>query len=49
MSESMRRIYVEKKKEYAVEAAGLLADLVGTLGMTQLTGCLLYTSDAADD
>ena len=38
MSESMRRIYVEKKKEYAVEAAGLLADLVGTLGMTQLTG-----------
>lgn len=27
-----------KKKEYAVEAAGLLADLVGTLGMTQLTG-----------
>jgi len=34
MSESMRRIYVEKKKEYAVEAA----DLVGTLGMTQLTG-----------
>ncbi|AEQ22412.1 phosphoribosylformylglycinamidine synthase [Acidaminococcus intestini RyC-MR95] len=34
----MRRIYVEKKKEYAVEAAGLLADLVGTLGMTQLTG-----------
>lgn len=37
MSESMRRIYVEKKKEYAVEAAGLLADLVGTLGMTQLT------------
>lgn len=38
MSESMRKIYVEKKKEYAVEAAGLLADLVGTLGMTQLTG-----------
>ena len=38
MSETMRRIYVEKKKEYAVEAAGLLADLVGTLGMTQLTG-----------
>ena len=38
MSESMRRIYVEKKKEYAVEAAGLLADLVGTLGLTQLTG-----------
>ena len=38
MSESMRRIYVEKKKEYAVEAAGLLADHVGTLGMTQLTG-----------
>lgn len=38
MSESMRRIYVEKKKEYAVEAAGLLADLVGTLGMIQLTG-----------
>ncbi len=38
MSESMRRIYVKKKKEYAVEAAGLLADLVGTLGMTQLTG-----------
>ena len=38
MSESMRRIYVEKKKEYVVEAAGLLADLVGTLGMTQLTG-----------
>lgn len=38
MNESMRRIYVEKKKEYAVEAAGLLADLVGTLGMTQLTG-----------
>lgn len=38
MSESMRRIYVEKKKEYAVKAAGLLADLVGTLGMTQLTG-----------
>lgn len=38
MSESMRRIYVGKKKEYAVEAAGLLADLVGTLGMTQLTG-----------
>lgn len=38
MSESMRRIYVEKKKEYAVEAAGLLADLVRTLGMTQLTG-----------
>lgn len=38
MSESMRRIYVEKKKEYAVEAEGLLADLVGTLGMTQLTG-----------
>ena len=38
MSESMRRIYVEKMKEYAVEAAGLLADLVGTLGMTQLTG-----------
>lgn len=38
MSKSMRRIYVEKKKEYAVEAAGLLADLVGTLGMTQLTG-----------
>lgn len=29
---------MEKKKEYAVEAAGLLADLVGTLGMTQLTG-----------
>lgn len=41
MSESMRRIYVEKKKEYAVEAAGLLADLVGTLGMTQLTGLRL--------
>ena len=38
MSESMRRIYVEKKKEYAVEAAGLLADVVGTLGMSQLSG-----------
>jgi phosphoribosylformylglycinamidine synthase len=38
MSETIRRIYVEKKKEYAVEAANLLADLQQTLGLKQLTG-----------
>ena len=38
MSEDIRRIYVEKKKEYAVEAANMLADLQQTLGLKQLTG-----------
>jgi phosphoribosylformylglycinamidine synthase len=38
MSETIRRIYVEKKKEYAVEATNLLADLQQTLGLKQLTG-----------
>ena len=45
----MRRIYVEKKKEYAVEAAGLLADLVGTLGMTQLTGLRIVNATILQD
>lgn len=34
---SIRRIYVEKKDEFAVEAHGLLADLRNNLGMTGLT------------
>ncbi len=38
MSEKIKRVYVEKKKEYAVEAAGLLQDLKHTLGLKNLTG-----------
>jgi phosphoribosylformylglycinamidine synthase len=38
MSEEIRRIFVEKKKEYAVEASNMLANLQQTLGMKQLTG-----------
>ena len=38
MSEQIRRIFVEKKKDYAVEAEGLLADLQQTLGLKNLTG-----------
>lgn len=38
MSENIRRIYVEKKKAYGVEASNMCADLQQTLGLTQLTG-----------
>jgi phosphoribosylformylglycinamidine synthase len=38
MKVQIRRIYVEKKKEYAVEAQGLLSDLKHTLGLKDLTG-----------
>lgn len=38
MSEKIKRVYVEKKKEYAVEAAGLLQDLKHTLGLKNITG-----------
>ncbi len=36
MSDTIRRIFVEKKKPYAVEAANLCADLQQTLGLTNL-------------
>ena len=38
MKVEIRRIFVEKKKEYAVEANGLLSDLKHTLGLKNLTG-----------
>lgn len=38
MRVEIKRLYVEKKKEYAVEAEGLLQDLKHTLGMKNLTG-----------
>ena len=38
MSEKIKRVYVEKKKEYAVEATGLLQDLKHTLGLKNLKG-----------
>ena len=36
MSDKIRRVFVEKKKEYAVEAAGLCSDLQQTLGLKNL-------------
>ncbi len=36
--EKIRRVYVEKKAAFAVEAQGLLADLRSNLGLTALTG-----------
>ena len=36
MSDKIKRVYVEKKKEYAVEADGLCADLRQTLGIKGL-------------
>ena len=36
MSDKITRIYVEKKKAYAVEAAGLCSDLQQTLGLKNL-------------
>ena len=38
MSTDIKRLYVEKKKPYAVEAKGLLQDLKLSLGITGLTG-----------
>ncbi len=38
MKVEIKRIFVEKKKEYAVEALGLFQDLKHTLGLTKLTG-----------
>jgi len=38
MKVEIKRIFVEKKKEYAVEANGLLSDLKHTLGLKNLTG-----------
>ena len=38
---NIRRIFVEKKDAFAVEAKGLLADLRNNLGMTSLTGIRL--------
>ncbi len=39
--EKIRRVYVEKKTDFAVEAQGLLADLRENLGITALTGLRL--------
>ena len=36
MSGEIKRIFVEKKPEYAVEARGLLQDLQNSLGMKNL-------------
>ena len=36
--DEIRRIFVEKKEAFAVEARGLLADLQTNLGMKGLTG-----------
>ena len=38
MSEAVRRIFVEKKDEFAVEAQGMLADLKENLSLDGLTG-----------
>ena len=35
---NIRRLFVEKKDAFAVEAHGLLADLRNNLGMSNLTG-----------
>jgi phosphoribosylformylglycinamidine synthase len=48
----VRRIYVEKKKDYAVEAKGLLADLRQNLKMDSLTGLRVlnrYDIENVDD
>lgn len=38
MKMAVFRVYVEKKKGFAVEAGGLLSDIRATLGITSLTG-----------
>lgn len=49
----LKRIFVEKKPEFAVEAGGLLADLKNTLGINALTGLRIVNrydiSDIGDE
>ena len=40
--DEIRRIFVEKKEAFAVEARGLLADLQTNLGMKGLTLSLIH-------
>ena len=42
MKHTVRRLLVEKREPYAVEAAGIFADLRENLGMTSLTGIRLF-------
>ena len=42
--DEIRRIFVEKKEAFAVEARGLLADLQTNLGMKGLTVLLTATT-----
>lgn len=44
MSEAVRRIFVEKKDEFAVEAQGMLADLKENLSLDALQACGLSTA-----
>ena len=41
MAESIKRVFVEKKPEFAVEATGIFSDLKHNLGIEQLTGVRL--------
>lgn len=42
MKHTVRRLLVEKSEPYAVEAAGIFADLRENLGLTALTGVRLF-------
>ena len=42
---TIRRIFVEKKDAFAVEAHGLLSDLRNNLGMKNLTGIRILNRD----
>ena len=44
MKHTVRRLLVEKSEPYAVEAAGIFADLRENLGLTSLTGVRLLPS-----
>ena len=42
---NIKRLFVEKKDAFAVEAHGLLADLRNNLGMSNLTGMRIVNRD----